>query len=224
MSDLIEISLSFPTVVFTVLSLISVGYWLVSAMLGFVEVGGDFDPDLDIDADINFDGDADVPVSEGFGLGSIAGVLGLHLVPVSVAVTVLSLIAWLTSVAAVVALRPVFGTGQRLSILPALAALVVALVIGGFVAGRVARMLSPVFVAQRGERHRDLVGRLCTIHTGRVDETFGQATVRNEKGDEHLIQVRCSTPNHLRAGDQALLVDVEDGIFVLSTDVAGLVD
>ena len=218
MSELIEIALSFPTVVFTVLVLVSVGYWLVSAMFGFA---GDVAAELDIDADFDIDGDTDFGSDVAGGsliASSIAGTMGLHLVPVSVSLTVLSLAAWLASVAAVVLLD-----GRITGWLVVLLALAIPFYLGMLVAGRVARWISPVFATQRAERHDDLIGRIATIHTGRVDASFGQATVRNNKGDEHLIQVRCSVENDLKAGDRALLVDVDDGVFTISTDTEGLI-
>ncbi len=214
MSELIEIALSFPTVVFTVLVLVSVGYWLVSAMFGFA---GDVAAELDIDADLDLDGDVDA-AGGSLIASSIAGTMGLHLVPISVSLTVLSLAAWLASVAAVVILD-----GRTATWLVVLLALAIPFYLGMLVAGRVARWISPVFATQRAERHADLIGRIATIHTGRVDASFGQATVRNNKGDEHLIQVRCSIENDLKAGDRALLVDVDDGVFTISTDTEGLI-
>ncbi len=216
MSDLIDISLSFPTVVFTTLSLISVGYWLLSASLG---LAGDFGIDTDLDLDTDLEPDFDLDAEGGPGLGSLIETLGLHLVPISVSLTALSLASWLTSVVAVVAIG---GADRRLESPLALATVIAAFIVGVVVAGRLARLVAPVFVTQRGERHRDLIGRMCTVQTGRVDTSFGQGVIRSLKGDEHVVQIRCAAENHLRAGDVALVVDVDDGVFVVSPDVDGL--
>ncbi len=217
MSELIDISLSLPTVVFTVAALTSVGYWLVSAALGFADgLGPDADFDLDADLEPGFDLDTG---SSGFGLSSLIGILGLHLVPVSVSITVLSLVSWLTSVAAVVMLG---GAEARVGAPAVVVVLAAALVVGMVVVGRLARVVAPVFATRRAEQHRDLVGRLCTVQTGRVDAVFGQGMIRSPAGDEHVVQIRCPGTNRLGAGDRALVVDVDDGVFVVSPDVDGL--
>ena len=95
---------------------------------------------------------------------------------------------------------------------------------GVFVAGRMGNVLRPIFVPGVHVKRRDLIGRLCTVQTGRVDRNFGQAEVVDAERSTHLIQVRCEIDNDLRSGMRALIVDVDDdGRFIVSPDVKDLV-
>ena len=90
-------------------------------------------------------------------------------------------------------------------------------------AGRVGNVLLPILVQTKHIRRRDLIGRLCTVQTGRVDANFGQAEVVDDERSTHLIQIRCEVDNDLRTGMRALIVDVDDdGRFVVSPDVESL--
>ncbi len=111
------------------------------------------------------------------------------------------------------------GTDGVVGLLFGLVILIVAFIIGVVASGRVARLVAPIFSPARALSHSDLLGRLCIVRTGRVDEHFGQAEVVDGDGGSHLIQVRCRIDNELGAGDQALLVDLDDGLFIVSPDV-----
>ena len=60
--------------------------------------------------------------------------------------------------------------------------------------GRLARLVQPVFATNPGIDRHHLIGRTCTVRTGRVDEGFGQAEVLDADGASHLIHVRCVVP------------------------------
>jgi hypothetical protein len=77
MGGFVEAVLSFPTVLFTPLLVVVIGYWLVV-------VAGGADPDTDADTD---------------GDGGVLGFLGLGGVPLSVVVSLLVVLAWFGSLA-----------------------------------------------------------------------------------------------------------------------------
>ena len=216
---------------FTVLTLVSLGYWLISTALGFGDSGFEGDVELDADLEVGLDADVDADVelesggdgvdaSGGLGFGSFMSMIGLHLMPLSLVFTVTSLTGWLISIV----LSVLLGTGAGVSLVFGLIIFVVALVGGFFVSGRVARIVAPIFRVQRAAGHRELIGRVCVLRTGRVDGEFGQAEVVDREGGSHLVQIRCREENQLTAGDQALLVDVEDGVFFVTDDIAVLRD
>lgn len=228
MNRFLEIITSFPTVIFTVAVLVSLGYWIISTLLGLDDSAIDADIDADFDVDIEADlevgaaaGHDGVDVAsgagaQGFGDSILMG-LGLHLMPLSLVITVVSLAAWLASVIMTVAI----GSAN---FLVGIAVFIGALFVGVLASGRVARLIAPLFRVTRAAAHKQLIGRLCVLRTGRVDAGFGQAEVTDAEGGSHLIQVRCHISNRLKAGDTALVVDVEDGVFVVSPDVEALKD
>ena len=194
MTEFLQVVTSFPTVIFTVGLLISLGFWLISTVLGLgdsaFDADVDLDTDLDLDADVDVDIDVDGVGSGAEGLAGFTGILvtlGLHLMPISLVITVISLAGWVAAIVATVALG-----GAPLNLLVGVVVFVFAFVFGVLVSGRVARLLAPLFAVTRAAGHRHLIGRLCTLRTGRVDASFGQAEVVDGDGGTHLIQVRCT--------------------------------
>lgn len=220
MGRLIEVSLGFPTVIFTTLLLIALGYWLIAAFSGNI--------DLEIDADVGDVGTdvgdvgADGGTADGGGfLGNLLQSFDLHHMPITVVFTVIALVGWATS-GIVTSITTTSGgsAGLLVGVFTALGALIFSV----FMAGRIGRMLRPFFVAALPVRRADLVGRICTVRTGRVDRSFGQAEVNDAEKAAHTIQIRCTIDNELAAGSQALIVDVDkEGQFIVSPDVDGLV-
>ncbi len=217
MGRLIEVSLGFPSVIFTTLLLLAIGYWIIAVLSGTI--------DLEIDADVDAGGDVGADVGDGGGAGgSFFGTLvqsfDLHHMPITLVFSVIALAGWGISAGLTLLATTSGGSANLLvGIFIALGTLLASV----FIAGRVGRLLRPFFVAALPVRRADLVGRICTIRTGRVDASFGQAEVRDRERAEHFIQVRCTIENDLTAGSQALIVDVDDeGRFVVSPDVDGL--
>lgn len=237
MTEFFEITFGLPTIIFTALTLISFGFFLITFLFGLGEGGGgDLDLDVggtDVGADVG--GDVDVDVSADAGdldggdgadssesSGAFAGLLqalNLHQLPLTLTVAVLSLVGWFVSAMGTLLLSSDNSPGVLLGV----AIGVVSFAAGVFVAGRVGNLLRPIFVPAKHVRRRDLVGRLCTVQTGRVDANFGQAEVIDGERSTHLIQIRCGIDNDLRTGMRALIIDVDDdGRFVVSPDVESL--
>lgn len=217
MFRVLEVSLGFPTVIFTTLLLISLGYWLMTTLLGFGDA-----PELDLDLDVDVDLDLDLDAG-GAGVGGLGGALvalNLHLLPLSLGITLISLFGWLTSVILSLVLS---GDDGSTNTLIGLAVIAGSFFVGIFATGRIGHLLRPIFEVKRAVRRQDLIGRLCTISTGRVDANFGQAELVDAEGGAHLIQVRCRVENSLSKGSNALLVAVdEDGLFTISPDIDAL--
>ncbi|MEM9564788.1 MAG: hypothetical protein AAGA93_19355 [Actinomycetota bacterium] len=198
MTEVYEVATSFPAVVWTALVVVSVGFWLLSSLIRLLGIGLD--------------------VETGGGSGSaLLDALGLGQVPAGIVATVVSLVGWLLTTLAVLAVGGDVAAGIGVVLL------LVSVVGAGVVAGRVARVLRPLYDPNRGTDQRELVGRICTVRTRRVDGGFGQAEVVDPTGAVHLIQVRCSASNELTAGSRALVVDVDDGVFSIDPDVEHLI-
>lgn len=215
----LSIALGYPTVLFTTVLLTSVSYWILSMVLGF-DGGG---ADLDFDVDVSSGSDSASGDAGADGAGFFAGILhafDLHLMPLALVLTVVSLVGFLISALGTFA----FGNEANSSILVGLILVAVSLIAGMFIAGKVAVVLAPIFVPEPHIRRADLVGKLCRIQTGSVSALFGQAEAVDSGRSTHIIQVRCDVPNDLRAGSPALIVSVdEEGDYLVSPDVDGLV-
>ncbi len=224
MSEFLEIVFGLPTVIFTTLLLISLGFWIITIAFGLGD-GGDLDLDVgsaDV-GDVDVDVDAGGSDGDGSDNGALAGLLqtfNLHILPLTLTLSIISLVGWFVSAMGTVILT----SDNAPNLLVGLTISLAGLVAGVFVAGRVGHLLRPIFVPTKHVRRRDLIGRLCTVQTGRVDAAFGQAEVVDGEHSTHLIQVRCTIDNDLRGGMRALIVDVDhDGRFIISPDVESLI-
>ncbi len=220
----IDTATSYPVSIFTVLLATSIGYWLISTVLGLGDFG--LDSDIGIDADGGFEVEAG-PASDGFAIegdgfdGSSDGpsfatnlaiITGIGVAPFNIVISIFSLAAWTMAMLAMTT----FGS---LPLLPATFVLIVGVIVGLAVSGRVARLLRPLFVAQTATKHEQLIGRIVTIRTGRVDATFGQGEIDGPGNEDHIAQIRCHEKNDYTTGDRALVVAVDDGgIFTISSD------
>jgi hypothetical protein len=222
LNELVVASLQFPTVVFTIALGIVIVYWLF-VLLGALDIdllGGDVDVDVsgaakgvgdvltggakggaeafhaggDAGGDLGGDADGDL---DGGGLWHV---LGLGDVPVTISVSLITLLAWVGSLLAMHAL----GIGGWLT----LVVLVVAVVVALPIAALLVRPLAPVFAVQEGKTNAEYVGCVCTITTGRVDDRFGQAMVE-DGGTVLEIAVRCDRPGQLTRGDRALIIEFD---------------
>jgi hypothetical protein len=194
LAEFATVATGFPAVLWTAALALSVVFWLTTTFLAGT--------DLDLDAEVD-------------GGGPLAGVveaLGLGHAPASVVFTLLSAIGWLVTMLASAAIgSPSLPIG--------LVVLVGSLVVATPITARLARLIGPLYAANAGIDRDHLVGRTCTVRTGRVDQGFGQAEVLDADGASHLIHVRCAAPNELTAGSKALVVSVEDNVFLVDPDL-----
>ena len=214
---MLQASLEFPTVVFTIGLGIAIFYWV------FVLVGA-----LDIDLlggghDVSgvakglgevmtagkgsgealklghSDGDGDVD-GDGF-LDSI----GLGTVPITISLSIVLLAGWCGSALVMSYGAPhLAGLGRWLPLLVLPGMLVVAV----FVASIAVRPLGRVFNITEGKSNKDYIGHTCTITTGHVSAGFGQATIE-DGGTVLVIPVRCDHESKLARGERALVIDFD---------------
>jgi hypothetical protein len=214
LTEFLNAILAFPTVVYTILLGVVVVYWLF-VLLGALDIDllGDADLDGHGHADLHLDGHGHV---DGHGHhhhgdaespGGLAGLiqsLGLGGVPVTLTLSVLILAAWGFCLGALELLGSAGWTRVAAPLLSlALAVPVTAVLV---------RPLRRFYATFAAPSHRDLLGKLCTITTLRVDERYGQAEVEDGAAGL-LVQVRSTDPGRLHRGDRALIFDYKDEVF-----------
>jgi hypothetical protein len=226
MGRFLQVIVSLPTVVFTVLVGASLLYWL-SVVLGALDVeilGGADGADGGADgADGGHDGGhdgADIDGGEAggahHGLFTAIGGPDLRKVPVTVRISFVSIFAWLVSTVGVVSLGgPVARAGVP-AIVFDLGLTLVALVVGFRLAGFAARPLAPVFAGTNAQQKKHLVGKLAEVCTGRVDERFGQVMV-HDGGAGLILDARHEGPP-LKRGDRVVITGYDDDKSVVSVE------
>ncbi|MFB7878759.1 hypothetical protein ACFC06_26250 [Nocardia sp. NPDC056064] len=185
--EFVRVALSFPVVLFTFALLVVIGFWLL------VLVGGTETESVETDS-----------ATQGL------DALGLGGVPVTVAVTGLVGLSWFTTLAGTVA---VAGLSGLAGVLARCGVLIVAVPVAVAGTRLVVLPLRRVFGAVPAASHRDFVGRMCRVRTGRVDEEFGQAELTAADGSSAVIQVRQSALHAATAplaqGDSAVVYDYD---------------
>jgi len=188
---------SFPTVIFTAFLGAVVLYWGLIIM-GLVDVEGlqsDIDVDIDVDAD---------PSAIG-GLTGLLASLGLSGVPLSLVASLLILFSWLFCYFIAGYLLPLLPDGLWQSLAGA-AALVISFILAIPLTVRLIRPIKGMFVVHHARNNESLVGSRCEIKTQSVSEHFGQALVE-DGGAGMIVAVRAKTPNSLKKGDHAIIID-----------------
>ena len=219
MQDFLAITLSFPTVIFTVFMCLSIFYWLM-VIVGALGVDV-----LDVDMDAGHgaaDGAAEAgaeaiahaghhgvtEAAESAGIfTSLLSFLRLRSVPVTVTLSVWCLFGWLFTHFSAAFLLPkvTFGPTWLTSTGIAAAAVVAAFVPTSIVVRPIGRALK----VEPQTKRSDLIGKIVKITTSRVDTKFGTANA-DDGGAGLIIQVRCDDQNSLNRGANALIVAFDE--------------
>lgn len=203
--DLLSELMTLPTAIFTILLGLVILYWLLF-LIG----------SLDLDVLGGADGAAEGAIEgaaegaiEGAAEGAVEGSTGLmhalklRTVPATVAITFFAFFAWLASYLGLRLFSPLLPGW-----LAGLVVFVLALVVGVLLTSFAVRPFARLFRDHKVTRLRDLVGRVVTITTGRVDERFGQG--RCDTADALILEVRARGTSPLTRGDSALLIDYDE--------------
>ncbi len=237
MGELVDIAFSFPAIVFTISTIVLVGFWAATMLIGGgldaldgLDLGLDAEVelDIDVDADVELAGSMDTGASSVDSAGVVQTVLqflGIVGMPLLLALNLLSLFAWAITMITVVVIGPSTGS-STISPLMGLLVAVGAFVFSGFITGRVASRYGAAMAPTKALRRGELVGRFCTITTQRVTTDFGQAEVRDAEGGSLIVQVRATEDNQLGRGDKALIVNVDNdaGIYQIAVGLEELAD
>jgi membrane protein implicated in regulation of membrane protease activity len=221
MLEFLETCLSFPVNVFSGLLIISCLYWLVAA-LGLVDIDSldmdtDIDaggPDIDTDIDAGGDSDFDALKSSGTssGLGAFSSLLfqfGLHGVPMTLIITLISLFGWLISYYAFHwFLGAIFGPGVIRYAL-GVPLFLAAFAVGAFLTARVIKPLRRFFKKEKQITGASLCGRTVTVRSSQVTASYGEVECWNA-GSSLLLDVRPAREGAVFSrGDTVVLLDYD---------------
>lgn len=203
MSDVLQAMIQLPTGILSIFMVIILTYWL------FVILGA-----LDIDM---FDGvfaatdggaEAGAEAAAEAGVESLmqtAGGLSLRSAPITIVFSFLVFYAWILSL-----ILTDLASGWASPWLIGVATSVVSCGASLFLTSLSIRPLIPIFESDHAPKRKDFIGEVCIISTGKVTQTFGQATV--VKGDL-LIQVRCDKGDDaFKRGDRGLIIDFDEDV------------
>ncbi|MFD5646473.1 hypothetical protein ACFWIP_32945 [Streptomyces anulatus] len=163
MDEFLGAALGFPAVIFGAALVVVVCFWLL--VLAGAAGHDSFDADLD------------------------TGPAGLGGVPVSVSVSLLVVLSWFGSLTGTVLLHR-SETGSTTRAVLAVAVLAGSLLLAWAAVRLLLHRFRRYFPAEPPPSRLDFVGSVCTIRTGSVTATFGQAEVVSYDGSTAIVQVR----------------------------------
>ena len=155
------------------------------------------------------DGLADGGADGAEGTTNILSALRLRDAPVTVVTSFVTLYGWLLSFFGMRYLGPALPFPSWLT---GLGVLLLSFVAAVLLTSVTVRPIGRYFVTESGKHRADFVGSICTVQTGEVTESFGQATV-DDGGAGLIVQVR-STKGRLdvERGARALIIDYDEAI------------
>lgn len=198
MDPFYQICTSFPTIIFFVLLVFSMLYWVLAA-LGMV--------DLDV---LDFDV-AESEVGDHLNnLDVMSGVLlklGLNGVPLTIIITLMSLVGWVISFFLVYFIFPLLPAGivQFIVGIPVFFASVYG---AALITAMAIKPLRPLFLTADQQVEKQLLGKVAIVRTGRVDQTFGEANIE-DGGAGLILKVRCYEGEAFKKGDHVVLLEYE---------------
>lgn len=200
MGNFMDAVTGYPTAIYTVLLGVVVIYWVL-AVAGMVDIEHS---GIDVDVQTHADGDT----SDVGQLASYVVAFGLNGVPFSVAVSLLVLVSWTLSCLGGEWLLPLVPT-LPLKLLAGTVLLVASAAIAIPLAAVAIRPLRGLFVSHTAVSNAALVGQACRVVTGVVNEKDGRAEVAR-RGASLNIRVWAPTPNTLKRGSQALILEYDE--------------
>lgn len=192
MGDLLDLSFSFPTVVFTVPLLIFLLWFVLSLVLSGLDFG-------DADLDLDLDGDGDIDLFESLNHSLHLGALGL-----SLSMLLLSFGGWAVTLIYAAVARTM-DTGGMIS---ATLGVVVGMVAGVLFLKAVGGPLGRALATESAPERDSALGCLCKVRTVDVTTTFGDAEVITGPMRPSIVKVRAQ-PGEFHRGDVALLVELD---------------
>jgi Protein of unknown function (DUF1449) len=204
MNELLLISASFPTAIFTVFLLISVIYW-ITAMFGFVDLDV-----LDIDVP-EADGHMSLNAQAEHGFAeSVSGLLmklGLNGVPLTIVITFIALIGWAISSLLSRYLGEIFGYGW-VHYLTGVPIFLGSLYIAVLTTAQIIKPLRVFFSRIDQNVQKKVLGQTAIVRSSRVDNDFGEAFL-DDGGAGLILKVRTRGEDIFSHGDKVVLLDYD---------------
>jgi len=247
MGHFLDVALSFPVVVYTVLLGVSLVYW-VFVMAGAIHLDAHGAADAAADAamdgigdhvghvghaghaghgDVGDVGDADLDGDVGAGHDGAQGIIAalkLRSAPATVVLSLILLWSWIFAILGVQGIEGLLPAEGTTTTIARVAVVILAPVLALFPTSILVRPLAKIFTPHQAARSESLVGKVCTIRTGTVTDRFGEAMVE-DGGAGVVVRVRIDGAVKLARGEQALLVEYDEAHEVFTVaPMAGLLE
>lgn len=202
MDIFVSIFLAFPVVIYSGLLTLCVLYWLFAAM-GILAIDClNFDLDLDLDVDAYH---AEIPSTS---LGGLLMKFGFNQVPLTLIITLISLIGWIISYSSFQLLLFPFYDVPWIYYPAGIVVFFVVLIIAIYITAFIIRPIRPLFKQLNATNHKTLLGQTVIIRSSVVNNDKGEA-IYEDGGAGLILQVRCDESYQFKRGDKAILLNYD---------------
>ncbi len=192
---------SFPTVIYSALLIFCVFYWAI-AMLGMVDI--DF-IDLDLDGDIDVGEGADAQHA----LAGLLLKLGLYGVPLTIILTILSLVGWFICYYASFYLSTILNSSFIIKYAGGAAIFVIATYISALITGQMIKPIRIFFAKLDVDEIKHVLGQKVIVRSAVVTKEKGEALM-NDGGAGILLNIRSTGNDTFKKGDEVVLIEKID--------------
>lgn len=193
MDIFLHIIFSFPTVFFSFFLILSVAYWLLT-LVGFASVEA---------FDLSVDSAESVTSVNVF--SAMLFRLGLNGVPITIVISLISLIGWALCFLVVHFIYP-FVPFRWLQWLVGVPVIAVVLYLAAIITAVLIKPLRPIFIATNQEVQKQILGQVAIVRTGEVNRNFGEALVE-DGGAGLIVKVRSYKDESFKRGDKVVLLE-----------------
>lgn len=189
---------SFPTVVYTVLLIICVLYWVV-AVFGIVDLELlDFDLDGDIDATDSIEAQN--------GIAGILLKLGLNGVPLTIVLSIISLIGWLLCYYTILFGSKLIPDIWPISLLFKIGTFVLATIVSIFITAQIIKPIRKLFKKLDVDETKHILGQTVVVRSAIVNKDRGEALM-NDGGAGILLNIRSTGNDEFTKGDEVVAIE-----------------
>jgi hypothetical protein len=202
--NFIDLTTTFPAVVFTAILAFCLAWWLVATVAG---IGDGFDSDPDPDGALDDLGDA----------------LGLAAVPPAIGLSILSFVGWVVSLGLTAVMRSSAITGGLL-LAAGVGSLLLAFLIGVVVTRPVAKRTAPFFVTELAPSERQAVGAYARVRSPDLDDgedgSVGEVIVTSGTLRGATFAAKARRGRVFQLGDSVHIIDADHdgGRLVVTVD------
>ncbi|KES18705.1 hypothetical protein [Gilliamella apicola] len=191
---------SFPVVIFSALLTICILYWFVAA-LGLLSIDC-----LDLDISVN-DIYSDIPPT---GFGGLLMKFGFNEVPMTLILTLISLIGWSFCYFSFrLLILPLYDL-TLLYYLAGIVLLIIAFILAVYLTAFFIKPIRPLFKKMMiTNNHKSLLGQVIEIRSSTVTKTKGQA-IFEDGGAGLILEVRCDESYQFNRGDKAVILQYDE--------------
>lgn len=190
MSTFIDVMLSFPTILYTVLLIVVILFWS-SAIFGLADIDI-LDADIDVDTE-----------TSSSALASWLTKFKLDGIPFTITLSLIILFSWILSFIGVYFIYPYLSPVWVQAAI-GFWLLILAPILSTMIVSPMLQPIRPLFKKQVAQNAESLIGKVAIVRSGKVTADFGEGTL-DDGAAGLILRIRQAEPNDIERGHRVVL-------------------